>query len=274
MMETESSRFHLDGLVDAELEGRLDAAGQARLAEHRASCVVCSLESVFRSGEDEVSEQELDRFFGAFELPNQSAPVRSRRRLWIAASVAAVLTTSAFAAVRVFSPAEPEPEPPEEAVAIPQVPEPAEPSSELVETPLEEPEPIEEDPVAVVDVDALFRRANEARREGRVAAAARLYRQVIQAEPRSERGLTSRVNLGRLWMRSRPRRALAQFDAYLRLQPRGSLAEEALVGRARALENLGRTREERRAWEQLLRRFPQSLHAGRARQRLTATAVE
>jgi hypothetical protein len=66
-------------------------------------------------------------------------------------------------------------------------------------------------------------------------------------------------------------RALSAFDGYLATGA-GSLREEAMVGRARALERLGRSAEEHAAWAALLERFPQTIHAERARGRLAATA--
>jgi len=79
------------------------------------------------------------------------------------------------------------------------------------------------------------------------------------------------VSLGRLLLdrRGDARGALREFDAYLRAAPRGSLAQEALLGRALAQRRLGREDAERAAWEALLQRYPGSIHAPRARGRLT-----
>ncbi|MEM9067894.1 MAG: tetratricopeptide repeat protein [Myxococcota bacterium] len=268
-------KFHLDGLVDKELEGRLDADGVARLEAHRRECDVCRLEMVLRTSDDHVSIGELDALFD--RLPSHK-PRRARRR-WVGAMVAMlVLTSSAFAAVRLW----PSPETPEGPNEVEPTPREAAPVAEtpVAETPVEqEPEPIEAvDPEPAPSVEpspeprpsasALFERANAARRAGERAQAIRLYRQVIRIEPRGERGLTSRVNLGRLLFRGQPRAALRQFQAYLRARPSGALAEEALVGKARALGRLGRGAEELEVWRELLRRFPNSVHTARARQRL------
>jgi 3-methyladenine DNA glycosylase/8-oxoguanine DNA glycosylase len=48
------------------------------------------------------------------------------------------------------------------------------------------------------------------------------------------------------------------------------LKEDVLSARAQALNRLGRTADEGRAWRELLERFPLSVHAERARERLQA----
>jgi TolA-binding protein len=63
---------------------------------------------------------------------------------------------------------------------------------------------------------------------------------------------------------------LEKFDAYLDDKPSGTLAEEALVGRAQALAKLGRAQAEARAWQRLIERFPGSAHAPAARRRIDA----
>jgi len=78
------------------------------------------------------------------------------------------------------------------------------------------------------------------------------------------------VTLGRLLLDrlGEPERALEEFDAYLAAAPNGTLAEDALVGRAIAFERLGRASDERLAWTDLLTRFPATAQAERARSRL------
>lgn len=118
-----------------------------------------------------------------------------------------------------------------------------------------------------------FREANAARRAGDVDRAVTLYRELLAAHPASAEADASRVSLGRLLLerRSDARGALAQFDAYLKNGARDrTLAEEARVGKAGALERLGLGDEERRAWQDLLENHPDSLSAPRARARLAS----
>jgi TolA-binding protein len=117
--------------------------------------------------------------------------------------------------------------------------------------------------------DELFADANRARRAGDVPLALRGYAELRRAYPGSREELTSRIVVGDLLLAEGPTRdALASFDSYLAASPTGTLAEEALVGRASALMRLGRRDEERQAWTQLLREHPDSVQGTRARRRL------
>jgi len=117
----------------------------------------------------------------------------------------------------------------------------------------------------------LFRDANAARRGGDVAGAVDLYRKLVASHPGSAEAHAAHVSLGRLYLdkQGEPARALAEFDAYL--QSSGAdraLAEEARLGRALVFQRQGREEEERRAWQELMDKHPDSLHASRARERL------
>jgi TolA-binding protein len=117
--------------------------------------------------------------------------------------------------------------------------------------------------------DQLFTEANLARREGDLTLALRRYAELRRAYPGSREELTARVVVGDLLLAEGPTRdALASYDSYLSASPRGTLAEEALVGRASALMRLGRRDEEREAWTRLLREHPDSVQVVRARRRL------
>jgi hypothetical protein len=125
----------------------------------------------------------------------------------------------------------------------------------------------------------LFAHANQARRDAAPAEVIGLYRRLQLQFAASREAAVSHVALGR-WLLDRmhdPAAALAQFDAYLHQARYDTLQEEALVGRAMALQQLGRARadsatatEERRAWEALLAAYPRSTFAARARARLEA----
>jgi TolA-binding protein len=112
--------------------------------------------------------------------------------------------------------------------------------------------------------------ANEARRRGDSALAVKLYRQLQQQFPGSRQETTSRMLLGRLILDrgEDPAQALSLFTRYLDASPNGTLAEEARLGRALSLQRLGRSAEERQAWQQLLTAHPNSIHAERANKRL------
>jgi TolA-binding protein len=115
----------------------------------------------------------------------------------------------------------------------------------------------------------LFAQANEARRRSDVDVAVKKYRELQHRFPGSGEASMSRVMLGRLYLDrvGDAASALAQFDGYARGGD-GSLREEALVGRALALQRLGRGAEEKKAWQALLAAYPQSLSADRAHARL------
>ncbi len=131
------------------------------------------------------------------------------------------------------------------------------------------PPPPADSPVTAAE---LFRDANAERRAGNIGSAIDLYRSLQKRYPDAPEAQAARVSLGRLLLdrQGDANGALAQFDAYLKGAPADgwTLAEEARVGRALAFEKLGQKDDERRAWEELAARHPQSLHVTRARERL------
>lgn len=122
-------------------------------------------------------------------------------------------------------------------------------------------------PAATPDAASMFARANQLRRERDYDAAEQAYERLSKAHPGSREEVMARVTRGRLLLdvRDRPRQALDLFDRYLESAPRGTLAEEAMVGRALSLEAMGKPDAAREAWSTLLERFPDSLQATRAR---------
>jgi TolA-binding protein len=115
---------------------------------------------------------------------------------------------------------------------------------------------------------SLFRRANAARHGGDDPAAGELYRRLLDGHPETREAATARVIYGRMRLvGGDAREALAQFDAYLARSPDGTLAEQALVGRARSLRALDRRDEERAAWAAVLRAFPESASRSEALER-------
>ena len=224
--------------------------------------------------------------------------VRPRTRvLRVALPLAAAFAASiAMAAVYVSSSRGPDAPPAAPSVELPEVPpaSPADPTQTSTIMPAETPSVSVNDlpsakPLAAVTSEhvsfpppppadspvtaaELFRDANAERRAGNIGRSIDLYRSLQKRHPDAPETQASRVSLGRLLLdrQGDANGALAQFDAYLKGAPAdgGSLAEEARVGRALAFEKLGRKDDERRAWEDLVSRHPQSLHSARARERL------
>jgi TolA-binding protein len=117
---------------------------------------------------------------------------------------------------------------------------------------------------------ALFEAASAAREQGNYELAVERYETLLQRFPASAQALATPAILGRLQLdRGNAALALAQFDAYLS-SGSTTLREEAMVGRALAFGKLGQAVQEAAAWQALLSAYPSSLHAARARQRLSA----
>ncbi|HEY4188354.1 MAG TPA: tetratricopeptide repeat protein [Polyangia bacterium] len=158
------------------------------------------------------------------------------------------------------SPSSPLAEPPP--VAPPEVPIVAPPIAPPAAQPLAR-------PVASVDPETLLRDANEARRARHADEAIRGYRALQTRFPTSKEAVLSHLSLGHLRLaQGAYADALAQFEAYLHGDGGTELAEEALLGQARALAALGRADEERTLWQAFESRFPTSEYLWRARQRL------
>jgi putative zinc finger protein len=109
--------------------------------------------------------------------------------------------------------------------------------------------------------------ASSARRRGEYGRALDIHRDLEARYPTSREAQVSRAIAGRLLLdRGDPARALANFDSYLAAGS-GDLREETMVGRATALDRLGRDDEAARAWRGLLTAFPETPYAPHARAR-------
>jgi hypothetical protein len=118
-----------------------------------------------------------------------------------------------------------------------------------------------------VDAPTLFHRANEARQMGDHARAGELYGRLLNHFGVSPEAHVSLAMFGRMLLDDgNAAGALRCFDDYL--HQGGALREDVMVGRALALQRLGRAGEEASAWSSLLDAYPSSVHAGRARRRL------
>jgi len=114
----------------------------------------------------------------------------------------------------------------------------------------------------------LFDAETIARRHGDYARVFALHRELDQRFPRSRETQVSRATVGHLLLdRGDPAAALTDFDSYL-AGGSGNLGEEAMVGRATALDRLGRTTEASVAWRALVAAFPDTPYAAHARARV------
>jgi TolA-binding protein len=116
----------------------------------------------------------------------------------------------------------------------------------------------------------LFHAANAARREAAFERAVQLYAELRSSYPEAVESELARVSLGQLLLaRGDAIAAQREFARYL-ARGGGQLVEEALLGRAQSLEQMGRVREERASLTRLLTEFPRSVYAAQARARLQA----
>jgi anti-sigma factor RsiW len=285
---------HPEALIDRAMRGALDPDAQATLERHLAACPVCAAQvSMAPRFERELAAQprdaalDLRAFEAAMRRLQESPPVARRRALpswfrWAAAAALVVCGVTAAAAVvgrRWIAPrpALP-PAPAGSAVERPAARAPIRPV-EAAPTELPPPEPARLEatskpappghasPLPAITAGALFERGEQLRREGHADAAIATYRRLQTKFPDTPEARLSSAFAGQLLLaQRRPDEALAQFDRHLKAG--GEVAEEALAGRATALEALHRTGDAIAAWKSLLARYPGSVYAGRARARL------
>jgi len=196
---------------------------------------------------------------------------------WAAAAVLVVCGVSAAAAVigrriapRVAIPAAPPVERPAARAPVrPVETAPAEtpPPPEPVEAAAKPAPRVHASSPPAVTAASLFERGETLRREGKAGPAIATYRRLQVTFPGTSEARLSFAFAGQLLLaQRRPDEALAQFDHHLKAG--GEVGEEALAGRATALEQLRRTADAIAAWKSLLARYPGSVYAGRARARL------
>jgi TolA-binding protein len=290
------AELHPEDLIDKELLGELTADERARLEAHLAQCASCRFERASREDFRLDFEDEARRVLPeepAALGPRVAAPRRgAARRLRVAALLAAAVVvvsavaaavsvvrsgsraTGAYDGTTVNRPAEPV-----APVTSPRVASPmagtavtiapaasAEPAPDVTPSAaVLPPAPAPEDDAATV-----FSRGSDALRRGDYAAARAEFRGLQARHPGTLQARASYAILGRLSLdQGDYAGALRSFDAYLAAGG-GPLVEEAMVGRGRALEGLGRSSDEASAWAALLSAFPASSHAPYARARLQA----
>jgi Tetratricopeptide repeat len=281
---------HPEELIDRARRRVLAPEEQASLARHLAGCSVCAGQLALAPRfERELAPHPRDEPLyqraveGAIHRLGRSPPIGRVRRLprwsrWAAAAALLVFGVTGAAAVirrrRVppTGPAIRSLAPALESRAAVAALRPVEPAPPEAPAPLESP-PGKLAPSAhgsvhpAVTAEALFERGEQLRRAGRADQAIAIYRRLQATFPETGEARLSFALAGELLLeRARPGDALAQFDRHLSLD--GEAAEEALAGRATALEQLHRTSEAVAAWRSLLSRFPRSVYAERARARL------
>jgi hypothetical protein len=116
--------------------------------------------------------------------------------------------------------------------------------------------------------EALFDSANAARRNGDTSTALARYDALDQQFPHTAEARLAKATTGKLLLdRGDAAGALSRFDAYL-ASGASELREEAMAGRATALERLGRRDDEVRAWAALLAAYPATPYAVHAKTRV------
>jgi tetratricopeptide (TPR) repeat protein len=282
---------HPEALLDRALRGALEPDAQATLERHLAACSVCAAQvSLAPRFERELAPQARDQLLDARALEaamrrmQQSPPAARRRALppwfrWAAAAALLVSGVTGAAAVigrRIASrPAIPTPpavDPPASRASIPAV----EVAPRDAPAPVEAPAPLarpgartsaHRSAPPAVTAGLLFEQGETLRRAGRTDAAIATYRRLQATFPETPEARLSLAFAGQLLLKQRrPEEALAQFDRHLKAG--GEVGEEALAGRATALEELQRRADAVAAWKSLLARYPGSVYAERARARL------
>jgi len=286
--------LHPEDLLDREARGELSDPERGRLDAHLKACAVCRFERLARADfarETEQSSETLDvqRMLSAVLVPEATralvaspSPRRVRRlRLVLVAAAAVMVAGVSMAAVQLSTrsrhgvvPAQvaetpttgqhppPLSAPPEQAVTALPV-EPSAPTAVTIDPQATPQAPRPSRP----DAASMFSQATAARRSGDQGAALTLYRRLMDRYPASPEAHESAAVLGRMLLdRGDPGAAIDYFDGYLRTG--GALREDVMAGRAVALQRVGRVDDEARAWSALLRDYPSSVHAARARLRL------
>lgn len=270
--------WHPEDLIDKRLAGELTENEHAELDAHLAECVACRFEALvvddLAFDEEEVeASPELAKLVRAAVEPGPPASRRRRIGPGLIVGAAILIAGSAAALYRIAQPPPPPPSPAPAVQAVTTVDDAPTAAPIAPQGPRAEPQEEEEPPAppkasaAPATAASLFSRANAARRAGKRKLALALYQQLQSKFPESREAKLSKATIGRMMLDEDPERALESYDGYLEGGD-GAVSEEALVGRATALQRMGKAQEERQAWLELLSRYPDSIHAGRAKARL------
>lgn len=302
--------LHPEHLLDREIRGELRDDERERLEAHLADCATCRLERQLRADfAQEMAEEGLTAGLPGLverlakegtrrsERPAKRAPARRWQASVLAVVVALTVGVGALASTtsgrRLLAPwigrsvapsdgdTSPRPTPharvhaPTGTVRAPEatgvasatsrgpesVPSTVDTISASTVTPI---------PPAPETAGALLQAESEARRRGDLAAVLAEHAQLVARFPATREAQVSRMMVARMLLdRGDAAGALTSFDAYLR-SGGGELREDALAGRATALDRLGKTAEALDAWATLLDQYPGTAYATHARSRLEA----
>ncbi len=299
--------LHPEALLDRALHGELDAGESAALDAHLAGCAACALHldarTLFR---DELAERDGDAARNLESIDQAMTAVRAQaaeplvyRRRWSVRFFMAALVLGGIAAGAYYGPrlrpaaistGQPagvpsqgndtgrrtgpdqpqmadQPAENEQRVSLPETALAGSASAASAMHPRAKPSASRA--TTTGGAQELFARANQLRRSGRDSEAMALYRELQHAFPDSREAKISQATLARLLLEhGQASEALSGFDSYLKSGDTAAMTEDALVGRAMALMKLQQRDQERATWQELLARFPNSIHASRARARL------
>lgn len=267
----------------------LAPAERSQLASHLARCASCrAAADVAAALADEPSALPGDELLVARLAARAAEAAGARRRVrWpaFAAAAAVLVALSAFASIRYLAhsrrvppgsrvaagatappPVVADSSPPVAATVPPAITPVPDASRRAVET------KNSRRTAAAPNIERLLADARRARMAGDGERARALYARLARLAPGTPAAAVAEMGIG-LILVERPgpenaRAALEGFDRYLAAAPDGALREEAIAGRARALDTLGERAQAAAAWRQLLDDYPLSVQAPLARRRL------
>jgi TolA-binding protein len=279
-------RKQLSELEARKLDNLLEASSEARFW-HQAGCAF-DAEGVDEVTDRDASERVVARLTQA--TPRKRSPFERYRFLLIAAALSLIVSASAAAVIVVRRSHETEsatlatpptnsersahsqkpigngrpPEPTPQA-PVPRTPEPGSSAPSAPTTPNHaRPEPMQ-----AASAAELLSAAGNARRRGDTKQATQLLESLQTRFPNSAEAKASDIALGKLKLQSgAARSALTYFERYLKRSPSGTLAPEAMWGRAQALSAVGNQAEAQRSLSELVKRYPNSPYASSAKAKL------
>lgn len=280
-----SRRQELQAAEAAELRRLLDDSPEEHFW-HAAGCALDAEEAAAEADPAAVARVLARLEQGA--APRTRVP-RRRAPLWLLAAAAALVVVGAAAAVvhvqraHQAPPSAPPSAPPAPRTALhADAPRTASDAEPVVHVASEGPASLAPSasaalaaPTAPRSAAELLSDAGRARRDGHSAQAIALLESLQTRFPSAPEAVASDIMLGSLRLQSGSAVvALQHYDRYLRRSPGGSLAPEAIWGRAQALARLGNRAEAQKSLSELVQRYPSSPYASSAKAKLHALEQE